>query len=472
MAPTGRRTIDLEPFKDTIHAWILEKKSYQTIAELLKLPPFRVNVGIRTLQEHGRNWGWGRAKRRTIDDAAVAIIKERFHFSFDSDEAIAEHLNEAGFIGSAAEVRAVRQREGWLRRRPASGPAHEAEQARVTAAVEEKLAEGTVRQYGARFMQTALRQDGVVASRASVLAAQHAVDAEGVAFRSKGWKSRTMGIYRTAGPNWLWSVDGHLKLAPWDIEIYACVDTYSRRVVWIYVNPSAMTQVAVVRQFLRTVKELDKFPRRIRADRGSETTMMFDAQYALYRQWALDSGAAESASELDTKRFRLANCALYGTSTKNVKIEGFWNQLQKRHLSAWRVCRLFDVIEVMLTSDNRSTFSTCKRKAGGPMQQQIELLHCIFCCQLFGGRSSSSCSTGTGTISESSVIGLALLQAGLTICISSHRVEHQTMPAHHPHQSYQHSSLKQTCMVSCRRLTAGQRQYYTMPFFPAHLLLF
>ena len=54
-----------------------------------------------------------------------------------------------------------------------------------------------------------------------------------------------------------------MKLQPYGIEVYAAIDAYSRYIIWIYVGISARTQVSVVRQYLDTVKTLQKVPRRI-----------------------------------------------------------------------------------------------------------------------------------------------------------------------------------------------------------------
>lgn len=37
----------------------------------------------------------------------------------------------------------------------------------------------------------------------------------------------------------------------------------------------------------------------------------------------------------------LRDCVLFGPSTKNVKIEGWWAQLMKKQLSPWLVSSLF-----------------------------------------------------------------------------------------------------------------------------------
>ncbi|KAH8725979.1 hypothetical protein GQ44DRAFT_759030 [Phaeosphaeriaceae sp. PMI808] len=50
---------------------------------------------------------------------------------------------------------------------------------------------------------------------------------------------RRRGEYIVPGPNWVWSIDGHEKLKPYGIQIYACIDAYSRYIFgfwWILVS--------------------------------------------------------------------------------------------------------------------------------------------------------------------------------------------------------------------------------------------
>ena len=59
--------------------------------------------------------------------------------------------------------------------------------------------------------------------------------------------------YIAPGPNFLWSIDGCLKLAPYEINIYAGIDAYSRYIIWVYVGISSRTAVSVLHQFLDTL---------------------------------------------------------------------------------------------------------------------------------------------------------------------------------------------------------------------------
>jgi hypothetical protein len=42
---------------------------------------------------------------------------------------------------------------------------------------------------------------------------------------------RYRGAYIVPGPNFIWSIDGYLKLALYGIEIYAAIDAYLRYII-------------------------------------------------------------------------------------------------------------------------------------------------------------------------------------------------------------------------------------------------
>ncbi|KAL4788820.1 hypothetical protein BDV19DRAFT_375124 [Aspergillus venezuelensis] len=65
---------------------------------------------------------------------------------------------------------------------------------------------------------------------------------------------RHRGAYSIPGPNFIWSVDGYLKLAPYGVEIYAAINAYPRYIIWVYVSISSRTAVSVLCQFLDTLE--------------------------------------------------------------------------------------------------------------------------------------------------------------------------------------------------------------------------
>lgn len=114
-----------------------------------------------------------------------------------------------------------------------------------------------------------------------------------------------------------------MKFQPYGIEVYAATDAYSRYIIWIYVGISARTQVSVVRQYLDTVKTLQKVPKRIRSDHSTETGFLEGAHSQLVQ-------AHDPSVQSKTH--------IYGTSTKNQRIEAWWGQLTKGLAFEWQVC--------------------------------------------------------------------------------------------------------------------------------------
>lgn len=134
---------------------------------------------------------------------------------------------------------------------------------------------------------------------------------------------RHRGEFIVPGPNYAWSIDGHMKLAPYGIEIYAAIDAYSRYIIWIYVGISGLTAVSVLSQYLDAVKAANILPHLLRSDRGNETLLIADAHWQFHRTKSPDI------------QFRAVYA--YGTSNENQRIESWWTQLTSGALPYWRV---------------------------------------------------------------------------------------------------------------------------------------
>ncbi|OXV09814.1 hypothetical protein Egran_02423 [Elaphomyces granulatus] len=75
-------------------------------------------------------------------------------------------------------------------------------------------------------------------------------------------------------PDWLWCCDGHDKFRNFGIEIYACVDAYSRRIQWCYVGNSNRRDVSILRQVVAMFQKYGHCPRFFRSDRGKEVLLL------------------------------------------------------------------------------------------------------------------------------------------------------------------------------------------------------
>ena len=62
--------------------------------------------------------------------------------------------------------------------------------------------------------------------RDQIASALQRADPWGVSLRCQNAQSRRGG-YLVPGPNFIWSIDGHMKLSLFGIEIYGAIDVYS-----------------------------------------------------------------------------------------------------------------------------------------------------------------------------------------------------------------------------------------------------
>lgn len=118
-------------------------------------------------------------------------------------------------------------------------------------------------------------------------------------------------------------MDAYLKLELFGVQIYACVDVYSRRIIWAYVGTMAKTKFSVFCQYLATIEQLGRTPQVMRADHGVETPMMADA-HLMFRE------------HQEGRNIRFNEAFWYTTSKGNNTIEHWWSELAKTALNKWR----------------------------------------------------------------------------------------------------------------------------------------
>ena len=188
--------------------------------------------------------------------------------------------------------------------------------------ISDELEKGVIDGYGRSYLYTHFRQQGHIIARDRLFRIYRTINPEGVERRKRDLQ-RHRGEYLVPGPNFIWSIDGYDKLKPYGIEIYACIDAYSRYIVWVYIGISNATGMSCLRQFLDCLECLQYQPRFVRSDRGGETVMLANAHFQLQQE-------AEPGLKFE-------DCYLYGTSTANQRIEAWWQQLSKGYLFRWRV---------------------------------------------------------------------------------------------------------------------------------------
>ncbi|KAL0573558.1 hypothetical protein V5O48_008391 [Marasmius crinis-equi] len=155
-------------------------------------------------------------------------------------------------------------------------------------------------------------QHGLRIQRHRILASIARVDGLGVILRRRQGIRRRK--YRVSRPNALWHIDGHHKLILWGFIVHGIVDGYGRDVVAIRtsINNRAST---VLENFLDATNKYGT-PSRIRGDYGTENKLV-----ALY---------------MILKKGQNRGSFIWGSSTRNTRIERLWVEVGRQFARQWR----------------------------------------------------------------------------------------------------------------------------------------
>jgi hypothetical protein len=123
--------------------------------------------------------------------------------------------------------------------------------------------------------------------------------------------------YTALGPNYMWHADGHDKLKKYGIAIHACIDGYSRRVLWVSCASSNNAYY-----YVSTIRELGGCAHILRTDCGTENVVMATMQCEIRNSLRAHT---------------------YGTSPHNQRIESWWCYLRKMKTQWW--IEFFDDLE-------------------------------------------------------------------------------------------------------------------------------
>jgi hypothetical protein len=341
-----RLSINLLPYREAITEWARTNVNQEEIANRLK-DLYGISVDPRTVRRRLQEWNV-QTRTQTADTpflrAQIAIL----YRLGDTDEEMLEDLEDCGYTASITGVVRIRKKLGLIRRMTTMD--RQAADEQLFAILQSELNDGRVAGYGRRHLHAYFRQQGLLVTRSvflhftvspqlgrlgpclltyfvvyreSLYAMLRLLDPEAIALRMRRMQSKK-GEYIVPGPDWIWSIDGHDKLSPFGIEIYACIDAYSRNIIWVYVGISNRTAHSVVQQYLQICAQMGYCPHFFRADRGSELPLVAEAHFAFSRI-------------ADPSVVRVEDCFISGKSTENQRVESWWQELQKSQLYRWRV---------------------------------------------------------------------------------------------------------------------------------------
>ena len=87
--------------------------------------------------------------------------------------------------------------------------------------------------------------------------------------------------YHSAGPHHCWHIDGYDKLKPYGFGIHGCIDGFSRSIIWLNVYHTNNDPSVIAGYYVTALDDLKGCPMIVRADPGTENTIVKDIQTEL-----------------------------------------------------------------------------------------------------------------------------------------------------------------------------------------------
>lgn len=248
-------------------------------------------------------------QRQGENDNLQVLITNYFNQGYNNFEILAFLSLLHGIVMS------LRSLKRWLRRwnLKRANRRNEASLEDIVSAILVEMERSVGSFVGYREMTRRLRMKyNLIVRRDTVMRAMRVIDADGVEARKHRRLKRRK--YNSPGPNFLWHIDGWDKLKPYGFSVHACIDGFSRRLLWLEVSTTNKNPNVIVDYFLSTVQQLGGVPRLVRTDKGTENVWIAVMQ-KLLRMNQNDALAGH-------KSF------IEGKSSANQRIEAYWSKLR------------------------------------------------------------------------------------------------------------------------------------------------
>lgn len=344
-----RPKVDLDPYADIIREQWHQGSTVNSILDAVNAARGRAGlqgVSKRHLETwlHDHDLVGGRQPAPIEVTPRLLDYLRVFFFDYGFDDKLVRHyLEQEGYTISPNQLAVLRRKHGMKKR--------------LRTAEERQRAQTLTRQFleGSLESTAAIQSLGrgylhnYIRSRARVAISQHeaykiyrTMRPDDVQRRLEmGWTHRTR--FAVPGPNFVWCLDGYDRLEGFGFQIHACIDAYSRYIVWIHVGRRSTASMGVMVQYLRTVRNAGFRPLFTRTEVGGVMPLVAAAQYRLAEaaQTRVPYVNTEGETVVLQQGGQIKSCHFSGPSIGNGRIDSWWRQLRQGFSDRWIVGSAF-----------------------------------------------------------------------------------------------------------------------------------
>lgn len=233
--PAGRPQVNMEPYKDQVIVLLTQNTPINVILDMLH-QNHGLQISPRTFKRRTQAWCiQRRAPTGITNNRPLQIRVETLICEGNlSPKEILEVLARDGTPISNDSLKQIRRRLG-IRLRIDDKDEQRQQKDEILEVLEEEQGFGLIEGYGRGHLYAHLRRHGHIYARDRIFDIWCSLRPDALERRSTNLQ-RSRGAYQCPGPNFVWHIDGYMKLEPYGIEIYAAIDGYSRYVTWFYVG--------------------------------------------------------------------------------------------------------------------------------------------------------------------------------------------------------------------------------------------
>ncbi|KAG6172823.1 hypothetical protein E4U51_006859 [Claviceps purpurea] len=325
---------NLQHYYEDISELFLQNVSVPTIVSIINgylaeqdLPP----IVERTLYSQLDSWGFKRRARVQITEELISRVRYYFFAYGYSDILILHHLQQCDNLPCTLyTIRQIRFQNGMKRRCLTREDRTLALESAMQFFEQDLPDVPAVRNAGQGEFYHYMQQNCEVLVSQNRICELYRSVSRGESHRHLQGKLKHSTDFHVPGPNFLWCLVGLEEFGKFGLRFYACIDAYSRCIIWFYCGRSATAALCAQKLYLRTTKRLGMRPFFTRSDDVVRPELWVAAQATLAdaNPNTVTYEDSHGQHHTFTQANRISSSHLSGPIAPNFQLKSWWRTIQ------------------------------------------------------------------------------------------------------------------------------------------------